>query len=471
MTEPRRSLQSMLKTVRLSMAALIIAILLVFGGLLFWTSSVYTHILSGYQALQQYYYSVSEGTDCVKNYLINEVSEDLSRYSEALQKAGQSLQALQNNPYLQEKWRFGLLENMLEGYAQSAEALEARYLNQSGPKSYQYYYEDFLEKDALIQETSTSYYHLLTESMNSLQKSFSEIQMTCLAAAGISVLLVAFWTLKLSRFFRNDLSLPLQEISENIQSVKNGRYTLSEGRASTMEMQAVYQALEEMAARVGHSIELEKENTALEKKLAQSELRMLQNQINPHFLFNTLNMIYILCESDECEKAAEMIFKTSHLLRYGLENQSRISSLSKELSALKDYIDIQRMRLQDKVEFVLDADPDPAIQNLLIPAMVLQPLVENSIMHGLKNCTEGGVITIRVARQEQSVLLSVSDNGKGSALQDVLARIRSEAAGESTGLGLFNVTHRMEMFYREKINYEIRTAEDEGFEIRFTVDF
>lgn len=275
----------------------------------------------------------------------------------------------------------------------------------------------------------------------------------------------------LRRFFNDDLAKPLSEISDNISSIQNGQYSLSSENASSREMAEIYQALEEMASKVRHAINLEKENAALEKKLAQSELRMLQNQINPHFLFNTLNMIYILCEEGENEAAGEMIFRTSHLLRYCLDKQSRVSSLEKEAAALQDYMEIQSKRMSGKIEFDLITGADPSWRSVPVPAMILQPLVENSILHGLKNCMEGGKITVFIEKEDKQTRITIEDNGTGFDPKEIEPALSGQQMPEAdenrkgTGLGLFNVLHRMEMFYPEKFEYEIDSAPGRGCRI------
>ena len=301
-----RSLQESLKTIRISIVSLMAVLVIVFAGMLFWSSSVNMHMLAGYQDLQDYYNSISEGTDAVRDYLINENGTDLGSYQSAIERARRSVHRLEQNPYLQQKWRFELLENMIDSYDESALALEKQYRSELKAMAYRSFYDQFLMQDELIQNTSVSYYHQLTESMTAVQKMYGVIRTICLLLAGIAAILLMLLVASLDRFFKQDLSRPLKEISENIGNIRQGQYSLSVTQAGSEEMQEVYQALKEMAERISHSMEVEKQNLTLEKKLAESRLKMLQNQINPHFLFNTLNTIYCLCEDGNSEQAGEI---------------------------------------------------------------------------------------------------------------------------------------------------------------------
>lgn len=419
MNRKNQSLQSRLKTVRISMSALVLTLVVFILAVLVWSNTAYNHILSGYQDLQESYSSLSECTDTIKNSLVNGNGESGSAYAGSLQEARSCVARLQANPYLLDKWRFALLDNLLDSYNEAAAALEKSYQEDPAVSAYQVSYEDFLNKDALIHNTSISYYNLLTASMHSVQEGFRTISLSFMAAGLTICLLTLLWMRSLQRFFKNDLAKPLREISDNISSVQNGQYSLSSENASSLEMEEIYQALEEMASRVRYSLSLEKENAALEKKLSLSELKMLQNQINPHFLFNTLNMIYCLCEEGESEAAGELIFRTSHLLRYCLDKQSRISTLEQEVRALGDYMEIQSRRLSGKIEFSLQTGSDPSWRSVPVPAMILQPLVENSILHGLKNCMNGGQITVSIEKEDKKARITVQDNGAGFEMKTI----------------------------------------------------
>ena len=254
-----------------------------------------------------------------------------------------------------------------------------------------------------------------------------------------------------------------------IALIKQGEYNLEMEPQSSLEMEEICVALEEMAGKIALNMETQKEKAELEKKLAKSELKMLQNQINPHFLFNTLNTIYCMAEQEGAFDASDMLLKTSHLLRYSLEMQNRLSDFERELNALGYYIEIQKKRFDDKITFHIDIDNDKEIKKTSIPAMILQPLVENAIQHGLKNCVKDGAVTIQIERQGHRLIIRVSDNGQGMSQAELKQLIENDYhKKDGEGLGLYNVVHRLQMYYQD-FDVAIKSDIGEGFEILLTV--
>ena len=230
-------------------------------------------------------------------------------------------------------------------------------------------------------------------------------------------------------------------------------------------------ALEEMAGKISHNMETQKEKAELEKRLAQSELKMLQNQINPHFLFNTLNMIYCMAEKEGAKEASSMLLKTSHLLRYGLEMQNRLSDFKRELHALQYYIDIQKLRFGDKLAIQVDVQDMEAIGNVAIPGMIFQPLIENAMKHGLKDCVKDGLIGIEIRKTAGNINIKVFDNGQGMAKPMLKQLIENDYhAPGSTSLGLYNVVHRLKAYYAERVSIDIQSDIGCGFAIYISIE-
>ena len=265
------------------------------------------------------------------------------------------------------------------------------------------------------------------------------------------------------------------------QQIQQGKYDLKDISSSSLEITQLCEALEDMAHSVSQNIEtmqerdrlekllLEQENENLKKDelLAQSELKMLQNQINPHFLFNTLNMIYRMSLKEGADDAADMLMKTSQLLRYGLDNQKRISSLRNEIEMIGKYIEIQKKRLGKRVRFILEyGDGQEQISNISMPGMILQPLVENALQHGLHDVTENGEVVISIQQQDNVITISVSDNGKGMKPQELEELILNDYQMKGgTHLGLYNVIRRLEMYFHDQIQISLHSDEGCGFEV------
>ena len=188
-------------------------------------------------------------------------------------------------------------------------------------------------------------------------------------------------------------------------------------------------------------------NLALEKDLEHTRLEVLKSQVNPHFLFNTLNMISCMARLEDASTTDQMIVHLGSLFRHNLRTKQQEVTLEEELEGLDDYIYLQQMRFDGRITVEKKIKADPAAVHL--PSFTLQPIVENAFSHGLKSCEEGGRILLRVWMQGTRLVLTVADNGKGmtpeelDALQEKIAQ--SEQTGKSIGLG--NISRRIGMLY------------------------
>ena len=184
----------------------------------------------------------------------------------------------------------------------------------------------------------------------------------------------------------------------------------------------------------------------------ESRLDALASQINPHFLFNTLTSVSSLIRS-EPEKARTLIVKLSGLLRRLLRSQEHFVTLREELDAIDEYLDIESIRFGPQLR--IEKDIDPATLNLIVPSMLLQPLVENSIKHGLSQKLGEGRITIRSLRNGNHAIIDVIDNGAGIASADA-SRVKG------TGIGLRNVNERLRVIYGANYQLQLDSVPGEG---------
>ena len=199
----------------------------------------------------------------------------------------------------------------------------------------------------------------------------------------------------------------------------------------------------------------------LEARLAQARLQVLKMQLHPHFLFNTLNAISELIYRDP-ESAEKMITDLSELLRLSFNNlETQEVPLRQELDFLQKYLEIEQMRFNDRLTVHMDID-DTAY-DAAVPNMILQPLVENAIKHGLGPRSEGGRIDIAAVRSNGSLQLSVSDDGLGVASADI--------ADLDLGVGLSNTQLRLKHLYGDKHKFEMLQKDPTGLKINMTIPF
>jgi two-component system LytT family sensor kinase len=208
-------------------------------------------------------------------------------------------------------------------------------------------------------------------------------------------------------------------------------------------------------------------NTRNEKKLEEQDrllvearLAALTSQINPHFLFNTLNSVSSLIRTDP-NQARVMVGKLSKVLRRLLRKHENFSPLRDELNFIEDYLSIEVIRFGDKLHFVADVAADTL--DMLVPSMMLQPLVENSIKHGLSSKVEGGTIRIRTSRSETRLHLLVEDDGVG---------ISEEKLGtllEHGGIGVSNVNERLKVLFGTEYRMWIESQPGNGTRVQIEV--
>lgn len=207
--------------------------------------------------------------------------------------------------------------------------------------------------------------------------------------------------------------------------------------------------------------ERELATSQLEARLAQSRLQVLKGQLQPHFLFNTLNAISELIYKDR-EAAEQMIGDLSDLLRLSFEKlEVQEISLKQELEFLRKYLEIEQMRFHDRLRVEIQIAPDTL--DASVPNMILQPLVENAIKHGIAPRSSGGKIEIEAHRSNGSLELTVADNGIGVPFNDV------EHLTE--GVGLSNTRRRLRHLYGKRHKFQLQNAEPGGLRINLTIPF
>lgn len=208
-------------------------------------------------------------------------------------------------------------------------------------------------------------------------------------------------------------------------------------------------------------------NTRIQNKLEEQELALMQarvdaliSQINPHFLFNTLNTVSSLVRFDP-DTARTVVLKLSNILRRRLKAQVHFSPLRQEIEFIDDYLDIEVVRFgRDKLQIRKEIDPETL--EVVVPSMILQPLVENAIRHGIGPKIEGGTITLRAWHNNGRLAVEVIDDGVG---------IPDERRHEvyDSGIGISNVRERLKVLYGQEFTFEIDSKPGKGTAIRFEI--
>ena len=212
----------------------------------------------------------------------------------------------------------------------------------------------------------------------------------------------------------------------------------------------------------GRYVERVKREAQLESLLARAEVLSLKMQLQPHFLFNTLNGIVSLVRTREVEAAEKMILNLSSMLRHSLDKSGQQEvPLSEELEFLNFYLDIEQMRFPERLQVVLDVDPQAVAAK--VPSLLLQPIVENAIRHGIAPNRGVGRVSICARREGEKLRLEVQDNGVGMPLPWEPA--------SSTGLGLANTAARLRHLYGDAQQFSITAAEGGGTRVTILLPY
>lgn len=201
------------------------------------------------------------------------------------------------------------------------------------------------------------------------------------------------------------------------------------------------------------------ERVEMEKQLSGARLELLKSQINPHFLFNTLNMIACMAKLEEAVTTERMISSMGSLFQYNLKTSEQIVTLARELKVVQDYMYIQQMRFGSRILYSCDLKVDA--EQAMIPAFTLQPVVENAMVHGLSKKEQGGRVHVRIWEQGNRLVISVADTGLGMS-EERLAEVTEAMKERRTsriGIGLGNIYKRIHMMYKQG---EFRIASIEG---------
>ena len=248
------------------------------------------------------------------------------------------------------------------------------------------------------------------------------------------------------------------------------------GSGATAEIEANYQwilygtltiyvvqfALYHLVRNVQRLRQKERQATELLAMAREQQLAALKAQVNPHFLFNTLNSISATLRQDP-EQAREMIAKLSDMMRYALEGPDReFVPLREEIAFTRRYLDLERHRFSDRLQARMDIDADTDALDTPVPPMVLQPLVENALRHGIAPSEDGGSVTVAVTAQDDALDVHVEDTGVGPDVDDPLS-------SSTDGTGLATTSTRLERTYGPDAALHTARNDPTGFKIWFSI--
>lgn len=332
-------------------------------------------------------------------------------------------------------------------------------------KLYRYIQSSIDELNNLMFQENSSTYAVLRAVMRYLEISNSVI-MIIIVAGGMLLLIQA----------TRNMFGPLSNMAETAQLVGQGNFHVKmhdtdaqdELGTVTRAFNTMVENLDLYMARTKASMEKEQQmmerELLMENHLKEAQLKYLQSQINPHFLFNSLNAGAQLAMMEDAEQTGIFVEKMADFFRYNVKKGQEDATLGEELEAVDNYIYILNVRFAGDIHF--SKEVDESLENVRMPSMILQPVVENAVNHGIRDIEWEGKIHLTVTGDADYIRISVKDNGKGMTqeqIEGVLSgnREHRNEEGDSTGIGMNNVISRLELYYEESGLMEIN-SEGEG---------
>ncbi|MBB6635838.1 sensor histidine kinase [Cohnella thailandensis] len=299
-------------------------------------------------------------------------------------------------------------------------------------------------------------------------------QSTELKKFGIWMLLsITFLLLFFTYWFSKSITRPVLKLTQAAKELSRGRFDLQVEVTSNDEISFLAKMFERMRVNINNLIQEIQQKAQLENELQQnklmlqeSQLRSLQSQINPHFLFNTLDTLSKKAYLEGSEETSDLLANVAGLLRYNLKRLDRSVTLYDEVKVLRQYMEIQKARFTDRLHF--HADINEWCLYVELPGMTLQPIVENAVIHAVEPLEDGGTIEFTIADYGERVRIEISDNGPGmpeSKIKEILEERAEQTEGHSTGIGFSNVVRRLRIFYGREDIIEIESGPGLGTKV------
>lgn len=415
------------------------------------------------------------------SYLTVKTSDSLESYYRSEEKYRRLLeklngQVMENPTKLLEKNIRSMSETYLDQTAETVAAKRGRNVEK--------YKDSYTDTQKLYRYLNSYIYDLNGQQFKNNSSSYQALQSAIRYLEVVSsVILVVMMgvCILLLYFMVRGVAAPLTRLAITANLVGQGNFSvqmpptdaMDEVGVVTRAFNTMVSSLEAYMALTKESMEKEQQmmerELLMENHLKEAQLKYLQSQINPHFLFNSLNAGAQLAMMEDAEKTCIFVERMAEFFRYNVKKGSENATLAEEVEAVENYIYILNVRFAGDIHFTKEVDE--SVLDARIPSMILQPIVENAVNHGIHNIDWEGTIHLLLRREGDRIRISVRDNGKGIS-EERIAQIlngeikKQESEGDSTGVGMYNVISRLELYYEQKNLVEIYSeGENRGTEI------
>lgn len=253
------------------------------------------------------------------------------------------------------------------------------------------------------------------------------------------------------------ISRPIGRVVSVMENAQESQFTSIIHEDAYDEVLRLSNSYNEMTLRIQELMDQIKRE---QRELRKTEIRALQAQINPHFLYNTLDSILWMCEKGNSQGAVQMVSSLSTLFRISLNRGREIVTIKEELTHAENYLLIQAVRYKEQFSYRIDAPEH--IMNRRIPKILIQPFLENAIYHGFGHSIDRGRIEIRISEAEgEKILIEVDDNGVGMP-EEIIEKINIGGISSKSGIGISNVNSRIQMYFGREYGVTIKSVPDQG---------
>ncbi len=461
--EPRenRSIEQQIKRLLVTVLPVMCAIILILIVMLVTVNGQYTNVLQSANTAADFNKEFKTMLDSgMYNHVILPRSEesvsqlpmDVLTDAETVLRRLETATSLRDNRWrvqsmldMCENLRSYMLEIALEeSYDQRMELLERNIRGETGLTNLiETYMHDYIDDEV--------------REMARLQEQLTTQVLAVILTVGAGVVLLTLAMVWYSVRVTRRITEPISALSRKVQRFGEGHFDTAPVETHITELQTLDSGFDEMARRVDALMAKQIQD---QKSLHRAELELLQAQINPHFLYNTLDSIAILAESDRGEDVVDMVTSLSTFFRNSLSKGEDIISLAAERTQVTSYLEIQQIRYSDILRYHIDI-PE-ALLDCRVPKLILQPLVENALYHGIKNRRGMGTITVTGESDGGDLVLRVADNGAGMDAEQVRILQAGIYEDRHTGLGLVNVHKRIRLYCGEPYGLSFESEPGKG---------
>lgn len=304
----------------------------------------------------------------------------------------------------------------------------------------------------------------VTGEINLSNKKSNQIFQTIIILIFLEICLVVILVIIITRNKKNlnaRIKVPMDKLLTSLSEVSKGNLDTQVESSEIVEFDILSSEVNQMTTQIKALLE---QNDRKQQAIAKAELRALQAQITPHFIYNSLDAIITLSELDEPERVVETTLALSNFFKLTLNNGNDWVTVKQEIEHVTSYLQILKTRYGSILEYQITIDPK--IEHVKMLKMILQPIVENAMYHGIKHSRQRGVIHINGRQQEESLIFEVNDNGVGMTTQQIKTlqkNIRElDPTGVSGGYGLYNIYRRLRLYFGETAELKIFSQENQG---------